>query len=136
VNYYSGSWKKLPDFSTLKVVKTGGSTNFTLEKISAPQDQFALEKKKKIRIEKEGTYDFSLLSNDGSQLFLDDKIVIDHNGMHGADVEKTGSITLTGGMHPIRLHYFQAGGGMFLNVKYSGPGIEKQIIPATVLFKR
>ncbi len=136
LDYYSGSWKKLPDFSTLKVVKTGSATNFTLEKISAPQDQFALVFSGKIRIEKDGTYDFSLLSNDGSQLFLDNMIVIDHNGMHGADVEKTGKVTLSRGMHPIRLHYFQAGGGMFLNLKYSGPGIEKQIIPATVLLKR
>lgn len=136
VEYYSGSWKKLPEFSQLKAVKSGSSTNFTLEKISAPQDQFALVFSGKIKIEKEGIYGFSLLSNDGSQLFLDDKIVIDHNGMHGADMEKTGNITLSKGMHPIRLHYFQAGGGMFLNVKYSGPETEKQIIPATVLFQR
>jgi hypothetical protein len=136
LDYYIGAWTRLPDFGTLQGIKTGSATNFTLEKITPPQDQFALVFDGKIQIEKEGRYDFYLLSNDGTRLFLDHKMVIDNDGQHGADQEKTGSVMLGRGMHPIRLHYFQAGGGMFLNVKYSGPGIEKQIIPATVLFRR
>jgi hypothetical protein len=39
-------------------------------------------------------------------------------------------------MHLIRLNYFQAGGGMFLRVQYSGPDFEKQDVPAMVLFQK
>ncbi|HSH20195.1 MAG TPA: hypothetical protein VLA03_07065 [Draconibacterium sp.] len=47
-----------------------------------------------------------------------------------------GKINLKKGVHPIKLEYFQAGGGMFLSVKYSGPGIIKQELPASTLLKK
>ena len=81
-------------------------------------------------------YEFFIQSNDGTKLFIDNRLVIDHDGPHGADIEKTGKIKLSEGMHPIRLNYFQAGGGMYLRVQYSGPEIEKQEVPAMVLFQK
>lgn len=136
VDYYSGAWTKLPDFVALPIVKKGRIFNFSLEKIAPPQDQFAMVMNGKLRISKSGVYEFSLRSNDGSQLFIDNQMVIDNDGSHSADSEKVGKIELVEGFHPIRLHYFQAGGGMFLELKYAGPGIEKQTIPATVIFRR
>ena len=136
VKYFEGSWKRLPDFSKLEAVKTGQVFEFSLEKISSAKDLFALQFEGKIQIGKSGTYEFFLLSNDGTRLFIDHKEVVDNDGPHGADTEKSGKTELTEGLHDIRLEYFQAGGGMFLNVKFAGPGIEKQQIPATVLFKR
>jgi hypothetical protein len=62
--------------------------------------------------------------------------VIDHNGPHGADIEKSGSIELSEGMHPFKLEYFQAGGGLFLQLEYTGPGVQRQIIPPQVLFRK
>jgi len=69
-------------------------------------------------------------------LLIDNQLVIDHDGPHGADIEKAGKITLSKGIYPIKLDYFQAGGGMFLRLQYSTPGIEKQDIPAMVLFQK
>ena len=136
VNYYDGAWQKLPDFSKLPVVKTGKVFTFSLEKISSAKDQFALTFEGNILIKEAGVYNFFLQSNDGSRLFIDNKMVADNDGGHSADSEKSGKIELTSGMHSIRLHYFQAGGGMFLDVKYAGPGVEKQTIPAAVIFRR
>ena len=136
VNYYSGAWTKLPDFAASPVVKQGRIFNFSLEKIAPPQDQFALVMNGKLLIRKAGTYEFFLRSNDGSRLFIDNQMVIDNDGPHSADSEKQGQVELSEGMHPIRLHYFQAGGGMFLELKYAGSGVEKQTIPATVIFRR
>ncbi len=136
VKYYEGFWNKLPDFAKLPIVKTGTVYEFSLENITSAVDKFALIFEGKIRIEKSGTYEFFILSNDGTRLFIDEKMVIDHDGAHSADSEKSGKIILSSGMHPIKLHYFQAGGGMFLNVRYSGPQIEKQSIPAADLFRR
>jgi hypothetical protein len=56
-----------------------------------------------------GTYTFRLTSDDGSELFIDDGLVIDHDGLH-ADISKDGDVELTAGMHALRINYFEAGG--------------------------
>ncbi|MCX6226412.1 MAG: PA14 domain-containing protein [Bacteroidia bacterium] len=134
--YYEGIWTKIPDFSKLPVIKTGTVYEFGLDKIVPAKDEFALSFEGKIRIENDGMYEFFIQSNDGTRLFINSEQVIDHDGPHGADIEKSGRIKLTKGSHPIRLNYFQAGGGLYLRVQYSGPGIEKQDVPAMVLFQR
>ena len=45
-----------------------------------------------------GQYTFRLRSDDGSELFIDNKLVIDHDGLHGA-TDKDGAIQLTAGRH-------------------------------------
>jgi hypothetical protein len=120
----------------LPVVKTGSVFDFSLSKITPSKELFALIFEGMIQIKTTGSYNFFLQSNDGTRLFVDNNVVVDNDGSHGADTEESGKTMLSEGMHPIKLQYFQAGGGMFLEVKYSGPGIEKQTIPATVIFKR
>ena len=133
--YYEGKWMKLPDFSKHLVIKTGTVYEFGLDKIIPTKDEFALSFAGSIKIEESGSYTFFIQSNDGSKLFIDNRLVVDHDGPHGAEIEKTGKIELAKGKHPIRLDYFQAGGGMFLKVKFAGPNIEKQNLPARYLFK-
>ncbi len=133
--YYEGEWMKLPDFSKEPVVKTGIVYEFGLDKIIPTKDEFALSFSGSLEIEKSGSYEFFIQSNDGSKLFIDNRLIIDHDGPHGAEIEKTGEIELTKGMHLIRLDYFQAGGGLYLKVKFAGPGFEKQELPARYLFK-
>jgi hypothetical protein len=89
----------------------------------------------KIQIKKDGEYQFYIQSNDGSKLFINNQLVVDHDDQHGADIEKIGKITLAKGTYPLRLNYFQAGGGMYLRVQYTGPGIDKQDVPAMVLLQ-
>lgn len=86
-----------------------------------------------IRIPNDGVYTFYCETNDGSQLYIGDKLVVDHGGRHITE-EKDGSIALKAGYHPIRVIYFQNGGSSFLKISYSGTNIEKQEIPASVLF--
>jgi len=135
-NYYDGAWMKLPDFARLSPVKTGRVYKFGLDKIVSVKDEFALSFSGVIEIKKDGQYTFYIQSNDGTKLFINNQLVIDHDGPHGADIEKTGKITLQKGRYPIKLNYFQAGGGMYLRVQYSTPGIEKQDVPAMVLFQK
>ena len=82
-----------------------------------------------------GTYEFHLSSNDGSKLFIDGKIVVDVDGLHGFS-GTSGKIDLPKGKHKIRVEYFQAGGGKGLELLYEGPKTEKQKIPADVIFFR
>jgi hypothetical protein len=134
--YYEGIWTKLPDFSKFPVIKSGIVYEFGLDQIVPTKDEYALTFEGKIQIKKEGTYEFYIQSNDGTRLYIGNQLVIDHDGPHGADIEKSGKIKLSEGMYPIRLNYFQAGGGMYLLVQYSGPGVEKQKVPAAVLFQK
>ena len=53
-----------------------------------------------------GAYTFRLLSDDGSQLWIDGQQVIDHDGVHGATT-KDGDVTLTAGSHALEVRYFQ-----------------------------
>ncbi len=63
-----------------------------------------------------GKYTFRLTSDDGSELFIDDALVIDHDGLHGA-TDKDGTIELTAGMHALRVNFFEAGGGQELHAE-------------------
>ena len=54
--------------------------------------------------------------------------------LHGA-IEKSGTIGLKAGKHAISVGYFQQGGGRILTVSYSGPGISKQAVPASALYR-
>ena len=134
-SYYEGVWTELPDFSRLKSAKTGSVYQFGLSEIHPKKDEFAVKFDGMIKIEKAGEYTFYLISNDGSCLYVNNRLVVDHNGLHGADQEKSGTILLGEGIYPVQLQYFQAGGGMFLKVQYAGTGIEKQELPATILLK-
>ncbi len=131
--YYEHKWTALPDFSKYKPSRKGKIYQFRLEDVNPTADEFGVVYNGNIMVEEEGDYIFYLVSNDGTKLYIDGRLVTDNSGQHGADNEKSGKIRLMKGAHPIRLDYFQAGGGMFLKVSYEGPGVPKQEIPANVL---
>lgn len=60
----------------------------------------------KFWVEKEGRYSFAVLSDDGSQLRVDRKMVIDNDGQHGPEKLEASAI-LTRGIHELSLSYFQ-----------------------------
>ncbi len=74
-------------------------------------------------------YVFYLASDDGSRLYLNDKLVINHDGLHGMD-EKSVQVDLEAGRTAITLTYFDNGGGDGLQLTWSGPGFQKQKIEA------
>jgi len=55
-----------------------------------------------------GTYTFQTTSDDGSWLYVDDRLVVDNGGRHSA-LTRSGSIALDRGSHAIMLRYVQAG---------------------------
>ena len=87
-----------------------------------------------LRIDTPGEYRFLLLSNDGSRLYLNDALVIDNDGEHTA-YEKSGTVRLAAGLHPLRVEYFQSGGGAMLLLAWESAGQKKQRIPASAFFK-
>ena len=67
---------------------------------------FAIDYTGKFWISKPGPYHFALQSDDGAKPYIDGKIVIDNDGIH-APVTRTGLVELAGGVHAIRVSYFQ-----------------------------
>lgn len=131
--YYEGGWAALPAYSTLSTVKTGSTANFDLS-VANRADQFGFEFTGYISVPADGIYSFYLTSDDGSKLWIDNQLVVDHDGMHGA-IEKQGNIGLKAGMHMITAHYFEQGGSQIFELRYSATGISKQIFPATSIFR-
>ncbi|MFG1603409.1 family 16 glycoside hydrolase [Actinoplanes sp. NPDC049265] len=81
----------------------------------------------------EGSYVFRMTSDDGSKLYIDDKLVIDHDGLHGAE-PKDGTVRLTEGLHSLRIEHFERGGGQQLTLAWQPPGASDfTLVPNTVL---
>ncbi len=133
--YFIGDWNRLPDFGKLKPVKSGTVYNFDLNEFENLDDKFGIVFTCDLEIANEDIYTFFLSSNDGSKLFIDNKLVVNADGPHGFAGE-TGTIKLNEGKHKIRLEYFQAGGGKGLELQYESFDIEKEKVPANVLFMK
>ncbi|MBX3257209.1 MAG: alkaline phosphatase family protein [Chitinophagaceae bacterium] len=140
VSYYKGdNWKQLPVFSKLSPAKKWKSLEFIVSDsiINSLQEKegksFGLLYEGFIQIDTPGEYRFYTQSDDGSALFINGKKVVNNDGDHGVK-EKSGAVNLTSGRHPIKVEYFNASGGYWLDVFYKGPGVGKQIVPANKLF--
>jgi len=131
--YYEGDWDSLPDFASLQPIQTVEDDNFDLD-TRLHDDYYGYEFEGLIKIPEDGVYDFYTDSDDGSQLFINDSLVVDNDGLHGMHQEE-GEIPLSKGMHKIRVTYFEKGGGDNLKVYYDGPGFDKKKVPASVLYK-
>lgn len=125
--YYEGSWPSLPNFESLSPARTGRTNDLSLDAIAHRTDRFAVAFATVLRITNEGMYTFTLASDDGSRLFLDEALLIEHDGIHGLS-EKTASVFLARGLHPLRVEYFDYNGRELLNVTIEGPSLEKQSI--------
>jgi hypothetical protein len=98
--------------------------------VSSRFEWFAIDYRGKFNIEKPGDYAFRLLSAAGAILSIDDRVVIDNDGLHPPKA-KTKALQLSGGMHSIRVSYFQGTRGvaaLVLSVK--GPGESWRVFSA------
>jgi hexosaminidase len=124
--------------STLKLRDLTPTLKGEIEKFVFPHndellaDQFGIIFKGYIIVPSTEVYSFSVLSDDGSRLLIDDKLVVNNDGLHGA-YEKSGEIALKAGQHKIELLYFQTGGGKALKVSMSNNEILKTEISKEIL---
>ena len=88
---------------------------------------FAIDYTGRFWIEKPGSYTFVLTSDDGANLYIDNELVVDNDGVHPPQ-DKIGTVDLTKGIHTIRVSYFQ--GPRFhvaLVLKVAGPGEQPRV---------
>jgi PA14 domain len=88
---------------------------------------FAINYTGKFWIEKPGEYRFSLTSDDGAQLYIDDRLIIDNDGLHAPNTLE-GMAALAGGIHELHVPYFQGPrSAIALVLKIAGPDEDLRI---------
>ncbi len=132
---YVGMWEHLPDFNTLKPAATGKTDKPTLEVHASGGQGYGIRYTGFVKVPAEGLYTFYTKSDDGSRLYIGDRLVVDNDGLHGSS-ESAGMIRLAVGLHPITITYFQGPGEAELSVHIEGPGIKKQPLSQAMLFVR
>jgi hexosaminidase len=89
-----------------------------------PEAGFGLEFVGHLQVPQDGIYTFHLASDDGSRLWIDGALVINHDGLHAPSTRR-GQVALAAGAHTIRVDYFQSGGGKALSLQVQAPGWEE-----------
>jgi hypothetical protein len=103
---YQGEFSKLPEFSVFKPVKTLTASTVT-SRITDLTENFALTFDGYVLIPEDGIYGFSINSDDGSKLVIDDKLIVDNDGVHPRSVETGDYFALGKGYHKLNVSYFQ-----------------------------
>jgi mono/diheme cytochrome c family protein len=101
---------------------------FTLPTVSIDfprrDEEFGVRYLGTLDIPADGEYEFHLGSDDGSRLFLDETLIIDHWGSHGFSW-KSKRATLKKGPVAFKLIYYEISVDNDLRLEWSGPGIER-----------
>lgn len=130
--YYVGeNWHYLPKFEELVAEKEGEVSNISIGTIKDREDQFAITFNGYIKIEDDGIYDFYLLSDDGSKLYIADELIVDNNGSHSPRT-RSGNIGLKEGYHKFYLEYFEDCEGEELKLFYKSGSFSRKLIPDNV----
>lgn len=108
-----------------------GVTDQITTSVVKGDSNFGLRFRGMIAIPASGDYEFWLNSDDGSQLWIDGKVVVDNDNTH-APQTKQGKVRLEAGRHPFEFLFFQGGGGYELTVQWEGPGQKRGPIPSSV----
>jgi alpha-mannosidase len=130
--YYEGDWTELPAFDSLTPVKQVVADTVAIPGIARPED-YALDFRGYVLVPIDGVYSFSVTSDDGSKLYVDDSLLVNNDGVHG-DFEMSALIGLKAGYHRLTVDMFQRKGGQALGASIAGPQLPKQSIPASMLF--
>ncbi len=121
VSVFEGQWKTVLDLASQRP-----STKVLAETFALPdalvRDHVGATFTGYVRIPADDVYRFALSSDDGSQLWIDGKLVVDNDGLHSIVVNR-GVVPLARGNHPIRVDWFNATGGARLALKW-GRGAE------------
>jgi hypothetical protein len=131
----AGTFPWVPQLEALTPV-TSGRTDRPDVGFQAGKDDAGLLFSGYLQAPADGKYTFSLKTDGGALLRVHEATVIDADFGYKAGEEKSESILLTAGKHPIRLYFVKraAADKPSLDLQWSGPGIDKQPVPASAFW--
>ena len=96
-------------------------------------EPFSILWRGKIAVPSSGLYTFSTRSDDGSFVFIDEQLVVDNGGSHGAE-DRSGQIQLDEGFHDIEVLYSELGGSREMQLYWQPPGQGRGLVDSQYLF--
>lgn len=138
--YYAlGALNALPDWSLLtpymqeivpQVNIASSGNNFAN---SGRADQVGAVYQGWLRVPTAGLWTLAITSDDGSRMYVGSELAINNDGLHGMQTVSA-QLALGAGMYPIRLEFFENGGGAGFIVSWSAPGSSSQVIAPEFFF--
>jgi alpha-L-fucosidase len=115
-----GSFEDVPSDAQFAASKTSLVVEGPSIPRGLPEERFAIRLTGLLKAPERGVYRFELTSDDGSELWIDGKLVVDNGGLHGA-TPKSGDIALAAGCHAIDLRMFESVGSESLSLRWRLP---------------
>ena len=129
--YYEGRFGSVSNIDPAKKVSEGVMKNISI--LDAPaEDCFAYEFRTLIRIPERGVYNFYTISDDDSQIYINDQLVVNKPGSSITRVEN--KVALEAGFHELKVLFYEDFWGQFLEVGYASRKIRDQKLPDEILF--
>ena len=120
---YEGEWNNLPEFDSMEPVSEGTLPKGFIDlSVSKRKEKYGMVFNGSLMAPKSGEYVFEIASDDGGRLLIDGKKVVEHDGLHGAELKK-GKVKLQEGEHRIRVDYFAYGQPNSFRAGWGGSGL-------------
>ena len=107
---HHGSFKVVSEFENRKPAYTGSGKELTVEILDV-EDQYAVTFKAKLFAPETGKYSFSTVFTGGARMFIDGRLVIDHQSTDHWPLERA-TADLGAGEHTLTIHYYKDAGWM------------------------
>lgn len=127
--YYEGTMFRTSMIEDGKLVEKGTMAEPSI-KDARLSDHFGYIFEGYVDVPESGIWEFMVLSDDGSVLYVEDQLVVDNDGGHAA-VAASGRIALAKGCHPFKLMYFEDYEGEELSWGWKVPG-QADFVPIPV----
>jgi len=124
--YRNATWEGAPID-----IKIDRSIDFDWSKTTPYPAPFSVEWTGHIIVDRPGFYEFALVADDGALLEVDGNVVVDAS--HSLLQEKNQTISLSTGLHSIRVRYFNQLFGGSVRLWWTLLGRPRQIVPNEVL---
>jgi len=129
---YVGDFPWVPTTSPLSATTSGTTSGLDLTKVAPVSGPFAAVFEGYLQVPADGEYTFTLATDSGAIVRLHTATLLDCDFGYAAGSEKSASIALQAGLHPIKITYRHVGSGRpLLALNWSGPNITAGPVPST-----
>ncbi len=121
--------------SHLNVPTRNYTKGFPMPDMRFVVENFAIRFRAELKIDRPGLYTFLLNSDDGSQLYINGKLIVDNEGIHSTRSRQR-TIKLGIGIHPVEIRYFQGPRyAIALQWLYRPPNSPMKVVPPEVIYQ-
>lgn len=130
---YHGIYRSVYDWSNDKIMLSGICPDFTNE-IRLKEEWYGIHFEGYIKIPSDDKYTFTVFSNDGGQMLINNEEIFESDGRKSHSLMQTYSLELKKGYHKIEIKYYQCSDKNELSVYWESNSIKKELIPAQNLY--